>query len=100
MGYPRCGCGRVVRELNWRERMPKRQIDGEALWKSGKVKTLKENLRMHYANWLPLAEANGTFEADPERIRSQVYSYLLPGLSIPRVAEILEAFKSAGLVKT
>lgn len=78
--------------------MPKRILDGEALWLSNKIKHLPEQFRMHYANWIPLAEANGVFEADPERIRARVYSFLLPDFSIKQVKQVLDNFVRVGLV--
>jgi hypothetical protein len=79
--------------------MPKRIVDGDALWLSEKVRNLPTEYRLHYANWLPLAEANGVFEADIHRIRARVYSYLLPDISSDDVRDILRAFTEAGLVK-
>jgi hypothetical protein len=80
--------------------MPKRFVDGEALWLSDRVKSLPEDLRLHYANWIPLAEANGVFEADPERILSRVYSFLLPDIGTKDVLRALRALIRVGLVKT
>lgn len=40
--------------------MPRRIVDGEALWTSGKLRRVEpEKFRLHCANWLPMAEANG-----------------------------------------
>lgn len=80
--------------------MPKRIIDGEALWGSSKVRKLKEEYRLHYANWIPMAEANGVFEANPEFIRSKVYGFLIPTIKTHKIQKILNAFVKAGLVKT
>jgi len=79
--------------------MPKRVVDGDALWLSDKVKKLPETYRMHYANWLPLAEANGVFEADPDRIFTKVYSFLCPAMPKRRVKELLDLMVQAGLVQ-
>ncbi len=54
--------------------MPKRIVDGEALWTSSKVRRLPLEYRFHYANWIPLAAANGVFEIDLDSIRSRVYA--------------------------
>ena len=80
--------------------MPKRFVDGEKLWRSDKVKSLPFDVRMHYANWLPMAEANGVFEAGPDHIRTQVYSFLLPDMTNSDVSRVLKAMVRAKLVKT
>jgi len=80
--------------------MPKRFIDGEALWLSDKVKALPPEYRLHYANWVPMAEANGVFEASASRIQARIYSYLLPKYTIQMVRRVLEALVRVGLVKT
>lgn len=79
--------------------MPKRIVDGDALWLSEKIRGLPEEYRLHYANWLPLAEANGVFEADIYRIQARVYAYMLPEISPEMVVKILKSFTDAGLVK-
>jgi hypothetical protein len=79
--------------------MPKRVVDGDALWLSDKVKKLPKKYRLHYANWLPLAEANGVFEADPDRIHAKIYAFLLPNVKKPIVRAILRAMVEVGLVK-
>lgn len=79
--------------------MPKRVVDGDALWLSEKVKKLPEKYRLHYANWLPLAEANGVFEASADRIRARVYAYLCPDFSEKDVTVVLQSMIRAGLVK-
>lgn len=79
--------------------MPKRVVDGEALWLSEKVKSLPPQYRMHYANWIPLAEANGVFEANPERIQARLYAFLMPNITIRQVKNILSLMIAAGLVQ-
>jgi hypothetical protein len=79
--------------------VPKRVVDGEALWLSEKVRGLPAEYRMHYANWLPLAEANGVFEASPARIHARIYSYLLPNMTTRVVKRIRDAFVDAGLLQ-
>lgn len=79
--------------------MPKRVVDGDALWLSEKIRTLPEEYRLHYANWIPMAEANGVFEADIYRIQAKVYAYMLPTTTPDVVGRILKAFTEAGLVK-
>src|SRR5258707_1317877 len=80
--------------------MPKRVVDGEALWLSQKGLLLPERYRTHYANWIPLAEANGVFEATPQRIYARIYSYWLPNFGKKKVAALLDAFIKVGLVRT
>ena len=79
--------------------MPKRIVDGEALWLSEKIRKLPEEYRLHYANWLPLAEANGVFEEDPHRIQAKVYAYILPAISPSVVSDILKTFIDVGLIR-
>jgi hypothetical protein len=79
--------------------MPKRVVDGEALWLSDKIKRLPAEYRLHYANWLPLAEANGVFEANAERIHARVYSFMLPSMSPRKVQAIMTAMIEVGLLR-
>ncbi len=80
--------------------MPKRIVDGEALWLSEKVKRLPEKYRLHYANWLPLAEANGVFEVDIDRIHTKIYAFLCPAIGKSQVRKLLELMVGVGLVRT
>lgn len=79
--------------------MPKRMVDGEGLWLSPKVRSLPAEYRMHYANWLPLAEANGAFEVNTHQILVRVYSFLLPKITEKVVKKILNEFEKAGLLE-
>ena len=79
--------------------MPKRVIDGEALWRSRKLKSVSPEYRMHYANWLPMANYKGVFEACPDTVWATVYAFLLPGISEQTVQSILDEFSKAGLLK-
>ncbi len=79
--------------------MPKRVVDGEALWTSRKLKNVEpEWMRGEYANLLSLALANGVFEADADQIWARVYAYLRPNIARDDVAKILTAFERAGLL--
>jgi hypothetical protein len=78
--------------------MPKRIVDGEGLWGSKKVLTLKEENKAEYANLLPLAEANGTFELDPRKIWLRVYGYNRQNVSMEFVYYLLEDLASSGLL--
>lgn len=81
--------------------MPKRIIDGEALWTSTKLESVQPPcFRLHYANWLPMAEANGVFEANPDVIRARIYGYMLPTFTKSWVAKLLNEFRRVGLVST
>jgi len=79
--------------------MPKRLIDGEAFWLSEKVKLLPKEYRLHYAAWIPLAEANGVFEASVSQIYTRVYSFLRPDFGPKQVSSLLAAFVRVGLIK-
>lgn len=79
--------------------MPKRLVDGEALWRSDKLnKVVPAKFRAEYANLIPLAEADGTFEADPRRVWANVYSYNRPDVTVAQVSEMLSAFEEAGML--
>jgi hypothetical protein len=78
--------------------MPKRIVDGEGLWGSKKVLALKEGNRAEYANLLPLAEANGTFELDPRKIWLRVYGYNRPSVTMDFVYALLEDLAAAELL--
>lgn len=79
--------------------MPKRIVDGDALWLSEKVRSLPEDYRFHYANWIPLARENGVFEASAVRIQAQIYGFLRPDFTITRVQRVLDALVKVGLVR-
>jgi hypothetical protein len=78
--------------------MPKRIIDGEALWTSQKLKNVPYEYRLHYAMWIPLAEANGCFEASVPLIKSKVYSFLFPDIELQTIEDILTSFCRVGLI--
>jgi len=79
--------------------MPKRVIDGEALWGSDKLaKVEPASYRAEYANLLPLALANGSFECNPRRIWATVYSYNRPDITPEDVTAMLDAFQNAKLL--
>lgn len=80
--------------------MPTRLIDGEALWSSDRVKSLKNPThRLAYVLWLPLAEANGVCELNVHAVRAKVYGFLLPDTLAFSVLETVHAFIDAGLLK-
>src|SRR5216684_8120477 len=79
--------------------MNKRILDGAALWKSDKLARIQpEWMRAEYANWIPLALANGVFEADTRRIWATVYSYNRPDISFEDAEEMKREFCRVGLL--
>ena len=79
--------------------MPKRVIDGEGVWRSDKIANVQPlTARAEYANILPLALANGSFECSPQRVWSLVYSYNRPDISPQMVDSFLRAFEAARLL--
>jgi len=79
--------------------MNKRILDGAGVWKSDKIARIQpEWVRAEYANWIPLALANGSFEADTRRIWATVYSYNRPDISFDDAEEIRREFCRVGLL--
>ncbi|MGC1646693.1 MAG: hypothetical protein WA741_12750 [Candidatus Sulfotelmatobacter sp.] len=79
--------------------MPKRIIDGEGLWRSDKLAEVTPTwIKAEYANLVPLALANGSFEANPRRIWSTVYSYNRPEITLEQVEEVLAEFERVKLL--
>jgi len=79
--------------------MAKRVLDGEGLWRGDKLSRVEPTrYRSEYANLLPLALANGAFEANPRRIWSTVYSYNRPDVSPEEVEQILAEFEAVRLL--
>lgn len=74
-------------------------IDGEALWRSDKLNKVEPiEFRAEYANLLPLALGDGTFEANPRRVWADVYSYNRPDITLELVEEILSEFERVGIL--
>jgi hypothetical protein len=78
--------------------MPKRVIDGDALWRSRKLLLVPAEYRGEYANLLPLADVNGSFECDAASVYSDVYSYNRTTITPVDVTVMLEAFEAAGML--
>jgi hypothetical protein len=79
--------------------MPKRIIDGEGLWRSDKLGKIQAGwIKAEYANLVPLALANGSFEANPRRIWSTVYSYNRPEITLEQVEQILAELERVKLL--
>ena len=80
--------------------MPTRMVDGDALWRSDKLaQVMPANFRAEYANLIPLALADGTFECNPRRVWADVYSYNRPDVPVTMVEDILNEFERVGLLK-
>jgi len=76
-------------------------VDGDAWARSRKIKNgVEEKFRLHYTLWLTLAQANGTFECDLERIHADLYSFQLPSVKLKHVHKMFEQFKAAGVLDT
>jgi hypothetical protein len=78
--------------------MSKRIVDGEALWQSTKLQQVPERWRGEYANLLPLAYVNGTFEADPRKVWGQVYATNRPNIKPKHIETILDCFEEAKMI--
>jgi hypothetical protein len=80
--------------------MPKRIVDGDALWRSDKLAQVQPpSFRGEYANLIPLALADGTFECTARRVWADVYSYNRPDITIETVEQILDEFERVGLLE-
>lgn len=74
--------------------MPKRVVDGEALWTSDKLAEVQPpEYRAEFANLLSLSLANGVFECDPAKVYRAVYAYNRPDRTREDVATILAEFE-------
>ena len=78
--------------------MPKRVVDGDALWRSRKLLLVPVEYRGEYANLVPLADVNGSFECDPTSVWADVYSFNRQNVSPTDVAAMLDAFEAAGML--
>ncbi len=79
--------------------MPKRILDGDALWKSGTISQVQPpRFRAEYANLLPLAMASGSFECDPRAIWATCYSYNRPDITPEDTVAILDEFERVKLL--
>jgi hypothetical protein len=79
--------------------MPKRIIDGEGIWKSDKIAQVEpERYRSEYANLLPLALANGSFECNARSIWATCYGYNRPDVTPEDCVAILNEFERVKLL--
>lgn len=75
-------------------------MDGDALWRSDKLaNVLPPQYRAEYANLIPLALADGTFECNARRVWADVYSYNRPDIDVDTVQKILDEFERVGLLE-
>ena len=80
--------------------MPARVVDGDAIYLSDKVKALKPEYRAEYSYLIPLAEANGVFEANPGKIWVTAYAYHREGTNPGWVRDLLSDFVRVDLLRT
>jgi len=79
--------------------MPKRIVDGDAIWTSDKLGQVQPvSFRAEYTNLLPLALGNGVFECEPRKIYLKVYGYNRPDITPDIVASILDEFERVKLL--
>jgi hypothetical protein len=80
--------------------MPRRVLDGDAMWASTKLSELPEGMIPEYAWFFPLADANGSFEITNFRIIWGKVAAIRPNLTLEYVQEIIRAFHERGLLFT
>jgi hypothetical protein len=80
--------------------MPKRVLDGDAMWGSTKLSELPETMVPEYSWFYPLADANGSFEVTNLRVIWMKVSAIRPNLTLEYVQEILRTFGEHGLLFT
>jgi hypothetical protein len=79
--------------------MPKRILDGDALWRSKKIRQVQPvKFRAEYANLLPLALSTGSFECDADTIWTDVYAFNRPDVTPEDVAAILDEYEKVKLL--
>ena len=78
--------------------MGSRLVDGPAIYHSDKLKKVPKEYRAEFANLIPLAEANGAFECNPELVWSIVYAYNRNDITPDIVSDILDAFEKADML--
>lgn len=78
--------------------MPKRIIDGDALWISEKLSKVPAKYRPEYSWLLPLAHGNGCFEASVMEIWRTCYSALRDDWTQADVGAMLDAFDQAKML--
>jgi hypothetical protein len=78
--------------------MPKRIVDGEALWTSNKLKLLRLEHQAEYPYLIPLASANGSFICDPHLIWHKAYSFNRQHITPTKVEAMLVDFEQAKML--
>jgi hypothetical protein len=78
--------------------MPKRVLDGEAMWGSTKLSELPEWMVPEYSWLYPLADANGSFEITNLRIIWGKVAAIRPHLTLENLQEIMRAFHEHGVL--
>ena len=80
--------------------MPKRIIDGEAIWSSDKLAACELWARREYPWLYPLADANGCFELTNLRVIWGKVAAIRPDLTLQKLQEVFEQFTRHGLLFT
>jgi hypothetical protein len=78
--------------------LPKRVIDGDAMWASTKLSECPEWMIPFYPWLYPLADANGSFELTNLRVIWCKVAAILPHLAFDTFAEIISTFENHGLL--
>jgi hypothetical protein len=77
----------------------KRVVDGPGIWNSGKLKQVQPvAFRAEFANLIPLATANGTFECSPDLILHQVYGFNRPDMTLDLITKLLDEYERVKLL--
>lgn len=80
--------------------MPKRVLDGDAMWGSTKLSECPEWAIPFYAWLYPLADANGSFELTNPRVLWCKVAAILPSLTLETLTELIHIFEDRGLLFT
>ncbi len=80
--------------------MPKRVLDGEALWGSTKLSECPEWAIPFYAWLYPLADANGSFELTNLRVIWCKVAAILPNFTLDTLTDVIRIFEQRGLLFT
>lgn len=78
--------------------MPKRILDGEALWSSSKLEGCAEWAKPEYAWLYPLADGNGSFELTNLRVIHGKVAAIRPAWTIDQLAMTISEFRKNGLL--
>jgi hypothetical protein len=79
--------------------MPRRIVDGEAIWLSDKIGLVEPpQYRAEFATLVPLMNGYGTFECSAKVIWAKVYTCNRPDITLAEVAKILDEYQRVGLL--